>query len=241
MLPLVDLSKVAKNRIENRRWLRPSRGSNGHENMNTWKAKICLPLAILLASFQAQAESLVDGSVEAGKARSITCAACHGAEGNSVNPLWPNIAGQSASYINTQLAAFKDGSRSDPLMTAQAMLLSDEDMRNLAVYFESLPAAAQAVADPGKVAKGEALYRGGDSDNGVAACLACHGPSGRGNPAAIYPALHGQHATYTSKQLRDYAAGTRKTDGKTRIMREIAARLSDDDIDALSSYVQGLR
>jgi cytochrome c553 len=209
--------------------------------MNTRIARICLPLIISFAAFQAQAESLIEGSVEAGKARSITCTACHGAEGNSVNPLWPNIAGQSATYVNSQLAAFKDGSRSDPLMTAQAMLLSAEDMRHLAVYFESLPAAAQAVADPSKVDKGEALYRGGNGDSGVAACLACHGPSGRGNPAANYPALQGQHATYTAKQLRDYAAGTRKTDGKTRIMREIAARLSDDDIDALSSYVQGLR
>lgn len=208
--------------------------------MNTRIARICLPLIVSFAAFQAQAGSLVDGSVDAGKAKSITCTACHGQAGNSVNPLWPNIAGQSATYVYAQLAAFKDGSRSDPLMSAQAMLLSAEDMRNIAVYFESLPAAAQAVADPSKVDKGEALYRGGDADSGVAACLACHGPSGRGNPAASYPALQGQHATYTAKQLRDYAAGKRKSDGKTRIMREIAARLSDDDIDALSSYVQGL-
>ncbi|MDH3350191.1 MAG: cytochrome c4 [Gammaproteobacteria bacterium] len=209
--------------------------------MNTRIAKICLPLIVTFWAFQAQAESLVEGSVDAGKAKSITCTACHGAEGNSVNPLWPNIAGQSATYTFTQLAAFKDGSRSDPLMSAQAMLLSAEDMRNLAVYFESLPAAAQAVADPGKLDKGEALYRGGDSDRGVAACLACHGPSGRGNPAASYPALQGQHATYTAKQLHDYASGKRKSDGKTRVMRDIAARLSDADIDAVSSYVQGLR
>ncbi len=126
-------------------------------------------------------------------------------------------------------------------MAPQAMLLSDEDIRDLAVYFESLPAAAMAVADPSKVDKGEALYRGGDSSSGVAACLACHGPTGRGNPAANYPALQGQHATYTAKQLRDYASGTRTSDGKTRIMRDIAGRLSDDDIDALASYVQGLR
>jgi cytochrome c553 len=126
-------------------------------------------------------------------------------------------------------------------MTAQSMMLSDEDMRDLAVYFESLPAAAMSVADPGKVAKGESLYRGGNSTNGVAACMACHGPTGRGNPAANYPALQGQHATYTAKQLRDYATNTRKSDGRTRIMRDVAARLSEDDINALASYVQGLR
>lgn len=196
---------------------------------------------MILATYQVQAESLVEGSAEAGKAKSITCTACHGPQGNSVNPLWPNIAGQSASYILTQMKAFKDGSRSDPLMGPQAMLLSDEDMHDLAVYFESLPAPAMAVADPATVDLGEALYRGGDSTTGVAACLACHGPTGHGNPAANYPALQGQHSVYTAKQLRDYASGSRTSDGKTRIMRDIAARLSQDDIDAVASYVQGLR
>jgi len=208
--------------------------------MNTRIARKWLPAAVLLMASHVQAESLVEGSVEDGSAKSITCTACHGQAGNSVNPLWPNIAGQSANYILTQLAAFKDGSRSDPLMTAQTMMLSVEDMHDLAVYFESLPAAAMAVADPGKVDKGEALYRGGDLTSGAAACIACHGPTGSGNPAANYPALQGQHSTYTAKQLRDYANETRKSDGKTRIMRDIAARLSDDDINALASYVQGL-
>jgi cytochrome c553 len=196
---------------------------------------------MLLAAFQVQAESLVEGSADAGMAKSITCTACHGPQGNSVNPMWPSIAGQSANYTLAQMTAFKDGSRSDPLMTAQAMLLSEDDMRDLAVYFEGLPAAAMAVADPGKVDKGQALYRGGDSASGTAACLACHGPTGRGNPAAIYPALQGQHSVYTAKQLRDYASGARTSDGKTRIMRDIAARLSQDDINAVASYVQGLR
>jgi len=155
--------------------------------------------------------------------------------------LWPNIAGQNASYLQAQLMSFKDGSRMDPLMSSQAMMLSEEDIADLAVYFESLPAAAQSVADASTVDRGEALYRGGNTDTGVAACLACHGPTGRGNPAAKYPALQGQHSAYTAKQLNDYAAGTRETDGKTSIMRDIAARLSKEDIAALSSYVQGLR
>ena len=107
--------------------------------------------------------------------------------------------------------------------------------------FVALPAAAMAVANPATVSKGEALYRGGNADNGIPACLACHGPTGRGNPAANYPAVQGQHATYTAKQLRDYASGGRTSDGKTRIMRDISARLSSDDIEALASYVQGLR
>jgi len=204
-------------------------------------APIIALAGLTLAATPVQAESLVSGSADAGKAKALTCTACHGPEGNSSSPLWPNIAGQNAPYIQAQLLAFKDGSRKDPLMSSQAMLLSAEDMADLAVYFESLPGAAQSVADASLVARGEALYRGGDKGNGTAACLACHGPTGRGNPAAKYPALNGQHSAYTAKQLQAYAEGARETDGKTRIMRDIAARLDKDDIAAISSYVQGLK
>lgn len=216
------------------------------ENMKITVASNIALLALLAVALPGRAESLVDGSIEVGKAKSMTCAACHGFEGNSVNPLWPNLAGQSASYIVAQLKAFKPDSkgnslRYDPLMTPQSMLLSEEDMRHLAVYFESLPAAVSAVADTASIDRAAALYRGGDKENEAAACLACHGPTGRGNPAAKYPALQGQHAAYTAKQLRDYASNKRKSDGKTRMMREIAMRLSEEDIDAVASYVQGLR
>lgn len=208
----------------------------------TYKHSMLITLVSLtLSTTQLNAESLVDGSVDAGKARALTCMACHGAEGNSVSPMWPNLAGQNAPYLLAQLKAFKDGSRSDPLMSSQAMLLADEDMANLAVYFESLPAAAQAVADERLISRGEALYRGGNLKEEAAACLACHGPTGRGNPAAKYPALKGQHAAYTAKQLHDYANAVRTTDGKTRIMQDIAANLDKEDIAALSSYVQGLK
>ena len=204
-------------------------------------ATLIATAGLALVATQVQADSLVEGSADAGKAKALTCTACHGPEGNSISALWPNIAGQNASYLQAQLMSFKDGSRMDPLMSSQAMMLSEEDIADLAVYFESLPAAAQSVADPGTVNRGEALYRGGNTDTGAAACLACHGPTGSGNPAAKYPALQGQHAAYTAKQLNDYAAGTRETDGKIRIMRDIAARLSKEDVAALSSYVQGLR
>jgi cytochrome c553 len=209
--------------------------------MNNKLASLFAITGLLLAATQVQADSLVNGSIEDGKAKSLTCTACHGPEGNSANAMWPNIAGQNAPYTLTQLKAFKEGSRMDPLMSAQAMMLSDQDMADLAVYFESLPAAAQSVKDASTVSRGEALYRGGNTENGVSACLACHGPTGRGNPAAKYPALQGQHADYTAKQLNDYASGARVSDGKTRIMRDIASRLSKEDIAALSSYVQGLR
>ena len=209
--------------------------------MKNTLAYVCALASITLAAFQAQAESLVDGSADAGKPTAVTCAACHGAAGISANPLWPNIAGQAAPYLVAQLQAFKDGSRQNPLMTSQAMMLSEQDMADLAVYYEGLPAPAQAVADPDLVGKGEALYRGGEVTKQVAACIACHGPTGTGNPAAGYPALKGQHAAYTAKQLRDYASGERVSDGKTRIMREIAGKLSEDEIAALASYVQGLK
>jgi cytochrome c553 len=203
------------------------------------------PLFVLaglaFSSPQVHAESLVDGSAESGKARALTCTACHGPEGNSPSPMWPNIAGQNAPYLLAQLRAFKDGSRSDPLMSGQAMMLSDDDMANLAVYYESLPAAAQSIADEKILERGQALYRGGNKEAETPACLACHGPTGRGNPAAKYPALQGQHAAYTAKQLNDYATATRTSDGKTRIMQDIAANLDKEDIAALSSYVQGLK
>ena len=204
-------------------------------------APTALAALMALAMSPVNAEGLVDGSIEAGKAKAITCAACHGQEGNSVNPLWPNIAGQHAGYVVAQLQAFKSGDRVNALMSSQAMMLTDEDMRNLAVYYESLPAPAAAVADPKTVAKGEALYRGGKEDADVPACLACHGPSGRGNAAAAYPALNGQHAAYSAKTLRDYASRERKSGGKTMQMQMIASRLTDDEIDALASYVQGLK
>ncbi len=209
--------------------------------MKNTLAYLCAIAGISLAALQVQAESLVDGSAEAGKNKAVTCAACHGAAGISANPLWPNIAGQSASYLVAQLEAFKEGARNNPLMTSQAMMLSEQDMADLAVYFEGMPGPAQAVADPKLLRKGEALYRGGEVEKQVAACIACHGPTGAGNPAARYPALKGQHAAYTAKQLRDYASGERVSDGKTRVMREIAGKLSEDEIAALASYVQGLK
>lgn len=202
---------------------------------------------ITLVSLQANASSLVDGDAAEGKNKSATCSACHGAEGNSSNPDWPNIAGQNAKYLVAQLKAFQPGEngepalRSDPLMTSMAMPLSDQDIRDLAVYFEGLPTAVNSVADDATVARAEALYRGGNEENKAAACLACHGPTGRGNPAATYPALNGQHAKYTAKQLRDYASGARQSDGKTSMMRDVASRLSKEDIEAIASYVQGLK
>jgi cytochrome c553 len=199
-----------------------------------------LAIAALLPA-ATQADGLVEGDAAAGESKSITCAACHGQDGNSVNPVWPSIAGQHAKYIVEQLQAFKSGSRSEPLMLGQVMMLSDEDMANLAVYFEGKVAAAKSVSDPAVIDRGERIYRGGDRDNATSACVACHGPTGLGNPASSVPAVRGQYAVYTAQQLRNYASGARTSDGATRVMRDIAATLSEEDIVAVASYMQGLQ
>lgn len=195
----------------------------------------------MLLSGIAPGQSLVDGSADVGRAKAITCGACHGPDGNSVNPVWPSIAGQHPAYIVEQLQAFKSGTRTEPLMLGQAMLLSDQDMRDLAVYFSMQQTATKVIADPATLDRGQRLYRGGNRENQTPACIACHGPNGRGNPAASYPSLKGQYAAYIAKQLRNYASGARRSDGTRRIMRDIAAKLSEEDIVAVSSYVQGLQ
>ena len=155
------------------------------------------------------------GSAEEGQTKSTACIACHGVDGNSANPQWPTLAGQHKPYIAKQLSAFKSGSRKDPLMSPMAVSLSDDDIEDLAAYF-SAQKPTGLEADPGKVSLGQRLYRGGDTKAGLAACAACHGAEGHGNPLASYPAIRGQHATYLATQLRAYRAGTRTTDQETR-------------------------
>lgn len=205
------------------------------------KNRLALISVCVMLAGPAWGQGLVDGSVEAGEAKAITCGACHGPDGNSVNPQWPSIAGQHPTYIVKQLQAFKDGTRTEPLMLGQAMMLNDKDMRDLAVYFSKQQTATKVIADPGTLDHGQRLYRGGNRENQTPACIACHGPNGRGNPAAVYPSLKGQYAVYIAKQLRDYASGARRSDGQTRVMRDIASKLSEEDIVAVSSYVQGLQ
>lgn len=179
------------------------------------------------------------GSAEAGQSKAVVCAACHGVDGNSVNPEWPSLAGQNPAYIARTLHAFKSGERSNVLMTAQAAALSDQDIEDLAAYFASR-APRPGTANPQDATAGERLYRGGNKDTSVAACLSCHGPDGSGNAPAGYPAIAGQHAPYVAAQLRAYRAGQRSSD-LNQMMRNTAAQLTDAEIDAVASYVQGLR
>ncbi len=168
------------------------------------------------------------------------CAACHGPDGNSINPEWPNLAGQNAKYITQQLRAYKSGERVNPNMSAMVTTLTDEDIDAIGDYYSTMaPKIGQIAAE--NIAEGEKLYRGGDKDDGVPACMACHGPNGAGNPAANYPALRGQHAKYTSLQLAAYRSGERKTGAERKsMMQTIAAKLSDADIENLASYINAL-
>lgn len=183
--------------------------------------------------------ALPAGNAQAGAAKAVSCQACHGLNGNSANPEWPSLAGIGGDYIAEQLKNFKEGKRNNPVMMSMAMTVSAEDMANLGAYFESLPNTGLE-ADPSYWKAGEKLYRGGDNARGIPACMACHGPTGRGNASAKFPALRGQHSVYVSKQLADYASGARTT-GPNGIMPTIAKRMSADDIRNVASYLQGIR
>lgn len=188
-------------------------------------------------------DNLIGGNAEAGREKAVPCAACHGPDGNSINPEWPKIAGQHADYAFEQLKAFKqpqnDSPRFNALMFGQVQGLNEEDMRDLAAFFASQQITPGA-ADPELVARGERIYRGGLPEENVPACIACHGAAGEGNAAAGYPALAGQHAVYTLTQLRNYAADQRQTD-QNRIMRDIASRMSEEDMRAVASLIEGLQ
>lgn len=184
------------------------------------------------------AEPLIEGDAQAGQEKSTTCTACHGPDGNSSNPQWPKLAGQHARYTYEQLLAYQNGDRSDPVMSAQVRSLSDEDMRDLSAYYAE-QTVQPGTADPDVAELGESIYRGGNLESGVAACTACHGPQGRGIPMADYPRLGGQHATYVIQQLNAYRDGDRTTD-PNGMMRDIASRMTDEEIEAVAEYIQGL-
>jgi cytochrome c553 len=187
-------------------------------------------------------------SVESGATKAAVCGACHGPNGNSVNPEWPNLAGQSELYIEEQLHLFKANVRNNPIMAPMVAPLTDADAKDIAAYFATqTPQGLEA--DPSYWQSGERLYRRGDEARNIPACVACHGPVGRGNLAAAYPALRAQHSVYTMKQLNDYANGTRYPGASAEkpasrnapIMATIARRLTAEEIRDVSSYIQGMR
>jgi cytochrome c553 len=196
-------------------------------------------IALASLSLGVAGTAMAAGDAAKGKELSTTCAACHGGDGNSFNPEWPKLAGQHAGYIAKQLAEFKDGKRKDPTMSAMAAPLSAEDMQDLAAYY-SAQRTAPGAADEAMVAQGEAIYKGGISSKGVAACAACHGPNGSGNGAANFPQLSGQHAKYTVTQLQNFAEGKRDNDAG-RMMRNLADKMNKAEMEAVAQYIQGLK
>lgn len=211
-------------------------------------ATAALAIVLLTSAASATAEDLT-GDATAGAGKAAVCTACHGLNGNSVNPEWPVLAGQNAAYLREQIVSIKTAKRANPLMQPMVQGLTDQDVADLAAFY-SIQTVAGHEADPSYWKAGEKLYRGGDVKRDIPACMACHGPVAHGNPAAGYPALQAQHSVYTINQLNNYATDARygKDDkGRTlagpnaQIMNTIAARLSAEDRRNLASYIQGIR
>ncbi|MDZ7660754.1 c-type cytochrome [Thiohalophilus sp.] len=198
-------------------------------------------VSILAASLLAPAFAFAApaGDAGAGEAKAQSCAACHGAKGNSAVANFPKLAGQHAGYTAKQLADFKQGeTRSDPIMAGQVAGLSEQDMADLGAYYAK-QSVSLGQADEELAVLGEKIYRGGNSERGVSACIACHGPTGAGNPAANFPLLSGQHAEYLVKALEDFRGGKRTND-MGGMMQDIASNMSDREIKAVASYISGL-
>ena len=179
------------------------------------------------------------GDATAGQTKAAVCGACHGPDGNSPAPTFPKLAGQGERYLLKQLKDIKGGARQVVPMTGLLDNLSEQDLADIAAYFSSQKGGV-GQADPKLVARGEALFRGGNIAAGMPACTGCHSPNGEGNALAGFPKLGGQHAQYVTTQLTNFREGVRTNDGDSMPMRSIAAKLSNKDIEALSSYIQGL-
>ena len=202
--------------------------------MKNW---LVLTLGILVSAATVAAQAA--GDPEVGKEKAASCAACHGTDGNSVNPEWPKLAGQHESYLVKQLTYFKHGERDNATMQGMAAGLTDRDRQDLAAFYASQETTI-GEADPELVELGEKIYRSGNAESGVAPCMGCHGPNGAGNPAADYPALRGQHARYVEIQMHGFAEGTRHNENAIKMMQILASRMTTREIKAVASYIQGL-
>ena len=195
-------------------------------------------LIVSIASLATLGAAHAAGDAEAGKTKAAMCTACHAADGNSLAPNFPKLAGQHADYVAKQLKEFKGGERTDATMNGMAAALSETDMADLGAYYAAQKGSiGTAAAD--KVELGQSLYRAGNPATGVTACAACHGPTGSGNPMAKFPSLSGQHADYTATQLKNFRSGARANDAGS-MMRGVAKKMTDAEIEAVAQYIQGL-
>ncbi len=212
------------------------------------KCLFSLVSVLAIAALPAGASENAAGKPDLAKAQQTatqTCAACHGADGNSTNPANPSIAGQPAEYITEQLANFKSRVRSNPIMASIADTLSPDDMRALGVHFSQQKPKGSAASDAALALSGQKIFRGGNAATGVPACAACHLPDGVGVPSR-YPRVGGQYADYLYAQLKAFKSGERgmDTEGKDvngKIMAQIAGRMSDREMQAVAQYASGLR
>jgi len=202
--------------------------------MKKWLA-VTLTLLATTSSLPAQAA----GDPDVGKEKAAQCASCHGADGNSINPEWPKLAGQHADYLVKQLQYFEAGERENVTMKPMASVLDARGRKDVAAFYATQK-VSPGKADPELVELGERIYRSGNPESGVAPCMGCHGPNGAGNPAALYPALRGQHAKYTEIQLHGFAEGKRANENAKKMMQLLARRMTNREIRAVSSYIQGL-
>jgi cytochrome c553 len=197
---------------------------------------ISAAIAAVLLSSGVQAA----GDAAAGESKVAVCLACHGPNGNSIVPTWPKLAGQHAEYTYKQLTNFKSGARVNEQMSPQVVALNEQDFADIAAYYASQQQTPGAVAtDPEQAELGELVYRGGNPATGLPACTGCHGPAGAGLGAARFPSIAGQHAQYLESTLRHFRAGERAND-PNGMMRDVASRMSDAEVAAVSLFIQGL-
>jgi len=201
------------------------------------KKFVIVVLSIVFA-FAATQPLFAQGDAAAGQAKSALCATCHGAEGNSEISINPKLAGQNVNYIIKQLRDYQSGNRVNATMSAMVAALTDQDILDIAAWYSSQQVTLEG-ADLEMLELGETIYRGGIKDLSVAACSACHSPTGSGNAPAGFPSLSGQHPDYTLMQLKAFRSGERQNDSSS-MMRSIVERLTDRELEALSSYVSGL-
>lgn len=195
--------------------------------------------AILIGFSSLMSFALIAADSEAGKVKSALCAGCHGIDGNSLNGMWPILAGQHASYLVKQMKNFKSAERTDPVMQGMVAALSEEDMQDIAAYFASQKIKPVAF-DKALLEAGENIYRGGIAEISVAACMACHSPGGGGNEPAAFPSLKGQHSEYLVAQLKKFRDGARSNDPGS-MMRGLSKRMSDSEMMAVAAYISAIQ
>ena len=202
--------------------------------------RISIKLVTLFVATVCLWQNAIAADAAAGKDKSVACQGCHGMDGNSYSGEWPNLAAQHASYISKQSHNFQTGERKNETMTGMAATLSKEDIADIAAYFSQQSIKPEATEiDANLLVSGKKIYKGGNRYSGVPACSGCHGPNGAGISPSAFPSLAGQKVNYIVKQLTDFRDAKRENDPR-EIMRNIAARLTDNEIKSVAAYINSL-